>query len=261
MKWRKKSSKLIERLIKEKISSYKFLDYYKSSSIDKFSNIPLDKYPESWKRIFFKSYSRFKKIKLPQNNSKDKLIDLIEKRRSKRNFNKYKISLKEIGYLLNGAKITNKSRNIYYDSLRAYPSAGARYPLEIYLLVFYSKDLERGVYHYNVKENSLEEMWPISIKELKNRNLFGNQNFIYNGSILFVITAVIIRSYIKYDERSFRFALIESGHLCQNILLLATSCGLKACPIGGFREKELMKFLDISEEELELPIYCVVVGK
>lgn len=239
-------------------NNFEFLRYYEKSSVEKFYKEP-KKYPDAWKRIYFKTYPRFKSIKLPSADHKDFLIKTLYQRESERNFNKYEISLKEINYLLASAAIRKIYKNdVYYRSYRTYPSAGARYSLELYPLVLFSKDFEPGLYHYNVLDNSLEFLWNVKKEEVKNSI---NQRVFLKSSVLFIITSVMKRGIIKYGERYFWFALIETGHLSQNLILLATNINLKSCPIGGFKEKSIMKILDLMPEELELPLYIIAVGK
>jgi SagB-type dehydrogenase family enzyme len=243
-----------------RINNYEWLKYYEASSI-KSPIKPIDPkdWPEDWKRISFKVYPRFQKINIPK-IKEDNLLKLINKRRSQRNFHKYKISLKEIAYILQGAAINKViNKDLYYDSYRAYPSAGARYPLEIYLFIIYSKDLKNGIYHFNVRDGCLEYLWKFSLDEIK--NIFSGQEFVLNSSMIFLITANMRRGISKYRERYLRFVFLEAGHLAQNLILLATNIGLKTCPIGGFIEERAMNILDIRKFEFELPIYALTIGK
>lgn len=244
----------------EKFNNFEFLKYFKKSSIESFLKpTPLKNIPEVWKRIYFKSYARFHTIRLLKSFRNDKLLKIISKRRTQRNFRGIPLTLKEISYILSGAAITKVfNKDFDYNSFRAYPSAGARYPLEVYLFLLSNKDLKKGIYHYNVRLHSLEYMWDLNKRDLM--NIF-NQKFIFHGSLIIFITCVIKRLYPKYGERSLRLALLEAGHLAQNFLLLATKLNLKTCPIGGFKEKKVLELLDISEEEQELPFYSIIIGK
>lgn len=160
--------------------------------------------------------------------------------------------------LLTTAGINQKRKNIDY-SRRSYPSAGARYPLEIYIIPLRVEGLEGGVYHYNVKENSLEELY------MQNMDGWileatGGENWICDANFLVIITGVPDRSRIKYGERGFRYMLIETGHLAQNICLLSDSFGLETCPIGGFIESKIISLLDIDNIK-EYPLYMLAIGK
>ena len=123
----------------------------------------------------------------------------------------------------------------------------------------FSRDLKRGVYHYNVRDNYLEYMWEFSLEEVK--EIFVNQAFILNSSVIFFITADMKRGISKYGERYLRFVFLEAGHLSQNFIVLSTNLKLKTCPIGGFVEEKVMNILDIRKFELELPIYAIAIGK
>jgi len=67
------------------------------------------------------------------------------------------------------------------------------------------------------------------------------------------------RTTVKYSERGYRFTLIESGHLAQNILLLSASIGKRACPLGGFRDQAIIDLLDLDDSEL--PLYAISIGQ
>jgi len=244
--------------------SYSFLSFHLKSSISKFKKqMSVANWPISWLKITFKTYPRFQKIYLDNKISISKendLVKLLDKRRSWRKFKNYKIRLNEVNLLLQGAKINKiEGKDIHYNSFRPYPSAGARYPLELYLIVLNSRDLNKGIYHYNVKDHALEYMWKTNKEILK--KTFGPSSFILKSGVILIITAVVKRALPKYGDRSYRFALIEAGHLAQNILLLASMINLKSVPIGGFIDKNVQRFLDLKNEELELPLYALAIGK
>lgn len=258
------NSKKIKNLdeIINPFKNFEFLEYFEKSSIKKYSR-DLTKYPEDWKRINFKTYPRFKQIKLKNllKKTKDNLLKTLSQRKSKRIFRSYRIKSNEISYILSGAAITRVFKNDYeYFSYRAYPSGGARYPLELYLMILNCKKIKPGLYHYNVRYHSLEYMWGFSKNQLN--KIFGSQSkFLSKSSILIIITGIIKRGLSRYGERYLRYVFIEAGHLAQNILLLSTKIGLKTCPIGGFKDQEIKKLLNLTDEELELPLYVIAVGK
>jgi len=140
---------------------------------------------------------------------------------------------------------------------RFYPSAGARYPIEVYLLANNIEGLSKGLYHYNVKSNTLEE---ILKKDLSGKSirLFGQD--ISKGNPNFIIlTGVMSRSEVKYGLNAYRFGLIESGHIGQNIYLLSEEQRLGCCAIGGFDNELTTKLLDLSDDEI--PLYVFALGK
>lgn len=222
---------------------------------------PPSKWPESWIRIYFKSYPRFPKLYLDKtilSNNRSSLVDTILKRTS------YNAKTDEAHYLTKdvlstiflSASIINEGKDIKYSSKRAYPSGGARYPLELYIIIFKSRTLKKGLYHYNVRIHALEYMWKVNRQDIK--EVF-NQKFSQTCSAIIIITAVIGRSSIKYEERAYTFSHIEAGHVGQNIYLLSESVGLKCRPFGLFDNKKMLKLLDFHTEE-ELIIYPIAIA-
>lgn len=126
---------------------------------------------------------------------------------------------------------------------RFYPSGGARYPLEVYPLIFSVNGIKPGLYHYHVKTNSLELLQsPIS-----KINVFKqfNQSWLKNSSVLLLITAVFDRTENKYKNRGYRHILTEYGHMAQNTYLIGSSLNVGVCSIGGFVDMGLNKIIDI----------------
>jgi SagB-type dehydrogenase family enzyme len=213
-------------------------------------------FPKEWKTIEFKGYPRFEEIKLPKPklNKKITLENSLLKRTSVRQFQQYKVSLQEISTLLYyslGIKNVKSS-----SSSRFYPSAGARYPIEIYVLSL-NTELPPGTYHYFIKNHSLEK--------LQENKQFSVQKYILQkefktASFFIVMTGLFSRSYIKYGPRAYPFTLIEAGHIGQNIYLVSSGTGLATCGIEGFNNFELDKLLDIDGVN-ESSLYVFAVGK
>jgi SagB-type dehydrogenase family enzyme len=79
------------------------------------------------------------------------------------------------------------------------------------------------------------------------------------AAVILFITGVLDRTRIKYGERGYRYVLIETGHLGQNIALLATELGLGSCALGGFIDSEVNVLLDINLQK-EFVLYLIAVG-
>lgn len=242
----------------------------KESFSDKFNKTTNNKHlqaiskkniPESWVKIHFKAYPRLDKIKLIKvfPPMKTDLENVLKNRRSTRTFSGEPISLNDLSYLL------FYSSGIVYSGLgsdeskRSYPSAGARYPLEIYpLIVNESAGIKAGLYHYNVKENSLETLL---LKDLKHWLVKSTGNFkpVIKASVVFIITGVLDRTRVKYGDRGYRYVLIEAGHMSQNLLLLATGLGMANLAVGGYLDSKVTELLNL-ELVKEIPLYMIVVG-
>lgn len=201
-------------------------------------------WPETWKRIFYKAYPRFEQIILPEpSEGKYNLIKALIQRKSTREFSQKPVSLSAFGDLLyySAGMINFLTKNS--STKRFYPSAGARYPLELYPFVFKVEKIKSGVYHYHVKTHSLEgllnkpffqqTMWQFS------------QSWIRKSAALLVITTVFDRTEAKYKNRGYRHVLTEYGHMAQNVYLFSSALGLGCCSIGGFVDDGLNEILDI----------------
>lgn len=250
---------------KKFIKSPFFLKYHRLISDLPDFGFKINNYPLAWKKNYFKEYPRFSQYSLPilKNLSLEtNLFKILQKRRSRRTSDKNNlIQLDEVSYLLyfsagiNNLDIKNKI------SKRMYPSGGARYPLEIYFMIFKGiEKLKPGIYHYNVKNHSLELILSkISVKKIRDALPTVNKKLIYKNSLLLIITAVYGRTYIKYGESSYKLCLLEAGHLGQNILLVAESLNLNSCPIGYINEKKIASLLDINLDK-ELILYSLIIN-
>lgn len=216
--------------------------------------------PNAWTNIHFKSYPRLEKVLLNTSfSNKNNIGKFIRKRQSLRNYENKALSKAELSYLLYGSSGLIKSEKDLNKSRRPYPSAGARYPLEIYPLIFNCEGFQKGIYHYNVKENYLEVLLQ---KDLRRWffNITGGEKWLKKASVVFIISGVFDRTRIKYGDRGYRYILIEVGHLAQNLSLIATELRLQSCPLGGFIDYEVNKLLDI-ENQKERTLYLIAVGK
>ena len=114
--------------------------------------------PINWIKIFFKTYPRMDKVKLKSQKDKNEFCQLLEQRISTRNFEDCPISFDSLNRILfysMGIKSPNES---FEHTRRFYPSAGARYPIESYLVSNNVQGLSKGLYHYNIKSNQLEQL-------------------------------------------------------------------------------------------------------
>jgi len=206
----------------------------------------------------FKEYPDKPKIKLPEPDFKGMpLEEAIRKRRSIRNYSPEPVSLKELSILLFSAQgITG-----YYAGipLRTAPSAGALYPIEIYIYAHNVEGLERGIYHYNVREHAIE-----FIKKGDYKNQFFNaglfQEMFLEAPLVFIYSAIFKRTTYKYDDRGYRYVYIEAGHIAQNVSLQAVSLGLVSCVIGAFFDDMVNKIIGVDGKE-EAVIYLQTIGK
>lgn len=207
----------------------------------------------------FKTYPDAKKIALPKDFSYRglSLEEAITKRRSKRNFIQQPLSVRELSCLLHyasGITIGKGERGF-----RAAPSAGALYPIEIYPVVQQVDGIKPGIYHYSIQDHSLELLKEGDYRQKMAEYCLG-QEFVARAGVVFILTAIFARARWKYRNRAYRYVLMESGHISENIYLSATSMGLGSCAIGAFFDDLINKELNIDGEK-EAVIYITVVGK
>jgi SagB-type dehydrogenase family enzyme len=183
----------------------------------------------------------------PQHDSEMSLEESILKRRSKRSYAAKELSLAQIGQLLWAAQgITDERRGF-----RAAPSAGALYPLAIYLV---KKD---GFYHYDIKGHRLELIKPEDLRPALTKAAWG-QGFISQAPVSIVICAVYSRITSRYGMRGNRYVDIEVGHAAQNVHLQAVALGLGSVPVGAYSDEEVSRILELPREEI--PLYIIPVG-
>jgi len=191
------------------------------------------------------------------------LLKIIKKRRSIREFSGENITLPQLSVLLQAYAAMPKKNDKLGLKLRNTPSAGALYPIEIYMTIMrdINSKLSAGIYSYNPLNHSLIQLASSSGSEKINEFLApqAETNF-QKSAVIFYIVGSLKRCSWKYGNRAYSYMLIEAGHLAQNILLLGTTMNLSACPVVGFICDEVSNYLGISEPE-EMVLYILVVGK
>jgi SagB-type dehydrogenase family enzyme len=202
------------------------------------------------KRTMQNSESDIIQLPAPNYKSNTSVEEALQKRRSVREYRKEPLSLFEISQILWAAQgITD---NTY--GLRTAPSAGALYPIELYLVAANVKELTAGIYKYDQRKHTLKKTI-----EGDKRNEVSNaalrQDAIENSSAIVLITAIYERTSVKYGKRTERYVNMEVGHIGQNIYLQAVSLGLGTVMMGAFDDDALKKVLNLPVNEFPLAIY------
>jgi len=186
------------------------------------------------------------KIKLPKPRMGGgiSLSEALNKRKSWRNFSPQSLNLEEISQILWSGG--GKRLDAVTGATRVYPSAGATYPLEIYLIVGKKgvEGLEEGVYLYDEEENSLEKVLSGDIrKDLANACL--GQGFISEAPISIAIVAEYPRTTSYYGQRGIQYVHMEVGNVTQNLHLVAEELGLGTVIVGAFSDAQVKKVLSL----------------
>ncbi len=183
----------------------------------------------------------------PARSGRMSLEAALARRRSVREFSRKPLSDQDASQLLWAAQgITHP------EGLRTAPSAGALYPLELYILS------AAGFYHYDPRRHELERRSERDLRPALYRAAL-EQESVRDAPAVFVITAVYARIAQKYGTvRSHRYVHMEAGHAAQNLLLQAVALDLGAVPIGAFNDAAVQQLLGLAAEEQ--PLYLIPTG-
>jgi SagB-type dehydrogenase family enzyme len=143
------------------------------------------------------------------------------------------------------------------ETRRPVPSAGALYPLELYVVSLAVEGLPPGVYHYDPFRHRLAELGPSCFADL--RGALVDPTLADCAAALLVATGVFWRSRFKYGARGYRFTLLEAGHVVQNAVLAAADLGLAALPLGGFHDRRLDELVGADGLD-EATLYALVLS-
>ena len=190
------------------------------------------------------------------------LYKIIRSRRSFRDYNGSSVARSDFEAILQAAcGITGKldwaEREV---KLRAYPSSGGLYSVEIYPIVIDIEGLEPAVYHYSALESKLEIVRPdINRMEIIDTVLPSEKEMIGGIAAMFCLTGVFPRHERKYGEGGYRMMAAEAGHISQNLILTSTALGIHARPFGGFFDDMINHVLDLTINEEQF-LLSVIIG-
>ena len=190
-----------------------------------------------------------KNIELPKPKTKGALSveEAIQKRRSVRSYAKKDISMEQLSQLLWSCQGITEPRGGY----RAAPSAGALYPLEIYVAK------SDGLFHYIPEGHRLEALSGKDVRRELSDAAYG-QDYVGDAAVDIIICAVYERVTGKYGARGRMYTDIEVGHAAENVALQAVALGLDSVPIGAFTDSEVSGVLRLPADVK--PVYILPVG-
>lgn len=192
---------------------------------------------------------------LPQPRTKGSvsLERCLLQRRSVRAYRRAPLTLAETGQLLWAAQGITAG-----GYLRTAPSAGALYPLEVYLVAGEVENLPPGLYHYRPARHDL---LPAKSGDLRSQLAQAalEQDCVRDGAITMVFAAVYARTRAKYGQRAERYVHMEAGHAAENVCLEATALGLGAVTVGAFRDERVKQIAGLPNAQQ--PVYLIPVGR
>ena len=211
-------------------------------------------FPELYKR-----YPGARRIGLPKPDLDRGLpaARAIAGRRSTRTYAREPMTHAELAQVLFLA--TGITNDPWGQARRSAPSSGALYPIETYAVVHNVEGLERGVYHYALREHALELVRAGDFRSRTVDQALG-QDFLGTCGAVIFLTQILQRMRPKYQDRSYRYGLLEAGHIGENAYLAAVSMGLGACGVGAFMDDEINAMLGVDGTD-EAAVYMLAVGR
>jgi SagB-type dehydrogenase family enzyme len=206
----------------------------------------------------YKAYPGARVVSLPEPRLEGGLPSAraIATRRSTRSYSSQPMSLDELSRFL--FLTSGISSDKFGNACRTAPSSGALYPIEVYPIVHNVEGTDRGVYHYAYREHALELVRAEDMRGRVVEQGLGQEFLGQCGAVLFV-TIILQRMRPKYQDRSYRYGLLEAGHVGENAYLAATDMGLGACGIGAFMDDAMNEMLGVDGLE-EAVVYMLAVG-
>ena len=189
----------------------------------------------------------------PRHDSDVSIEQSLLQRRSTRSYTGDSITLQEVSQLLWAAQGITDTRGF-----RTAPSAGALYPLELYVVAGDVDNLSAGIYKYEPREHELSLIIDGDKRsELADAAL--SQSWVEGAALAIVFAAVYERTTVKYGERGIRYVHIEVGHAAQNLCLQATAMDLGVVTVGAFNDERVNELLNLPDNEK--PLYIIPIGR
>jgi len=203
-------------------------------------------------------YNSYYNLPLPRTTGDISLEEALANRRSRRNFSDSPLSMEQLSQILWAAYgITLEMQGGLRGGFRTTPSAGATFPLEIYVAVGNIEGLDPGVFRYISEDHTLLRLSYEDIRhELSNIAL--DQRMVADAPMTIFYTSVMYRITERYGDRGIRYAYIELGHSAQNVYLQVEALGLGTVAIGAFDDNRIRDIFELAVGEE--PLYLMPIG-
>jgi SagB-type dehydrogenase family enzyme len=189
----------------------------------------------------------------PRRDSAYSLERAFAERRSVREFERAPLALAELAQLAWAAQGERGP-----GERRTAPSAGALYPLELFVVAGNVRDLAAGVHRYQPDRHRL-----VLVAEGDRRRALAGpawgQTWIADAPAILLIAGIERRTTGKYGSRGVRYVHMEAGHAAQNVLLQAVALGLGATVVGAFSDAAVRDAAGLEAEAV--PLCLVPVGR
>ena len=193
--------------------------------------------------------------------------DILDARRSERVYDKETpLAQNQLAFLLWSAQGVQEIRGDNYATLRPVPSGGARHPFETYFIAGNIEGLDKGIYHYlplqhiGEKRVAIEYLGEVDDYEARITKMLAEQSWAAAAPAIFLLSFTAYRSEWRYGDMAQRVALIDLGHVGQNLMLSAAALGLGSCCIAAYDQGLCDEVLGLDGFE-EYTVYTCAVGK
>ncbi len=210
-------------------------------------------------------------IELPKNfedlELNNDILSVINNRKSSRVYTQETMTLLQLSYLLWTTQGVKEIRGRSYATLRTVPCGGARHEFECYMIIQNVEGLEDGSYHYLPMEHriellatkaEIEEKYGKSLRDIVSETL-NNQVWAAKANIIFYYSMVAYRAEWRYGIRAHRVALIDAGHITENLYIACSAANIGTCAIGALNGALCDPLFELDGEE-EFAFYAAPVG-
>lgn len=226
------------------------------TSLRKKNAVDYDLFPMKKKVYPIEKY----KVNIPKEDNV--LIKAINNRKSYDMLNvRTPIPVNDVSLLLSLSYTVQNHGSNRSELIRTVPSAGGRYPINLYLIVFNIKTLKKGIYYWDPENSEL-----CLLEEGDFRSLFKscicdiNSFDIEFCSFVIITTAEMEKTLGKYGDRGYRYICIDAGHISQNLYLTSSYLKLACKAIGGYYDNQISNFLGLNQED-EIVLLVHIFGK
>jgi len=186
------------------------------------------------------------RLPAPKTSGGMSLTETLAKRRSQRSFASKPLSMKQVSQLCWAAQGITDTQHGY----RTAPSAMALYVIHVFVVD------DKGAHEYVPQPHALR---PLSVDGALHRlRTAVGQPSVKSVPLLMVLAMEPARLEAKCGKNADRYALMESGHVAQNVLLQATAMGLVSVPVGGIDESKVAEALHLPKGVR--PVYVLPLG-
>jgi SagB-type dehydrogenase family enzyme len=228
-------------------------------------NVSAEKLARAPQPPLFKEYPQVPVVPLPKPGRKSRRAlfgRLLQTRRTVREFVEAEVPLPTLAGLIRGTwGMTGYIDGGVFGRLLAKtsPSAGARHPVECYVIAWRVRGLPPGLYHYNVKRDVLERLRRGDLRD-RAVSIASGQKWISAAAFLVILTVVADRVFWKYGSSdAYRLFFLDAGHLAQTFALLATEAGLGPFTTAAIQETKIEKLIGLDGVR-EFPVYLCGAG-